>query len=381
MSGFANGGSELGSKVKGLRLLITRFIELNHELRIISTLFDMGSTQTEYAIAATSIPQQIRAEEDRLPVRNDQCRSQFFLHPTPTPSVCVFFHGFTAATYQFVPMAQVFYEAGYNVIIPRLPGHGIAGDWNRDNPPPLPTDADEYKIFALRWLRQAQAFGDRVVIGGLSGGGTMAAWLALEHPQEIERALLFATYLSGSNRVVDLFVNVFNRYFEWMTDESVEETIGYKGFELETLRVFLRMGSEVLNRAKTDPAAPMFIVSTEADLAVNNADHQELFERLLERQPKTWYYSFDRSLNIPHTMMTKAEGNPWQDLLNVMAKAFVESDLTWANIRAIAERLRAGETFDQAIAALQLTGKASSGMPAVMTLLDEHEMVLKDEPS
>lgn len=337
-------------------------------------------TQIGDSISSKSLPQRTKFQEDRLPVKNEGCRSQFLLHPAPTPKVCLFFHGFTAAPYQFLPMGRVFYEAGYNVIIPRLPGHGQAGDWDSKNPPPLPKDVDTYKTFALEWFQQAQNFGDTVVVGGLSGGGTLAAWLALEKVSQIDRALLFAAYLSSSNKVIDLFVKTFNTYFEWQSDQP-GEPIGYKGFTFPDLRVFLDLGSEVLKRSQSAMSAPMFIVSTDADRAVSNPDHETLFENLLPRQPKTWYYSFDRSLNIPHTMMTKAEGNEWENLLNVIAKAFVQSDLTWAEIEEIAYRMTEGKTCNQAVAELNLTSKASPDLPAFITLIDKHEIVLKRNPT
>ncbi len=336
--------------------------------------------QISYSIAAKSLPLKTKLQEDRLPLRNEGCRSQFLLQSAPTQKVCLFFHGFTAAPYQFLPMGRMFYQAGYNVIIPRLPGHGVAGDWNGQNPPPLPTDAETYKQFALSWLQQAQNFGDQVVVGGLSGGGTMAAWLALEQPTQIDRALLFAAYLSSSNKVIDLFVKIFNGYFKWQSDQP-GDPIGYEGFVFPQLRVFLDLGNEVLDRSKTATSPPMFVISTEADRAVSNSDHETLFENLLLRQPETWYYSFDRALNIPHTMMTKAEGNKWEDLLNVIAKAFVQSDLAWADIEEIAYRMTEGKTCEQAVAELNLTRKASPDLPAFMTMIDKREIVIKRNPS
>lgn len=279
-----------------------------------------------------------------------------------------------------MPMARTFYQAGYNVIIPRMPGHGQAGDWDRNSPPPLPTDGNTYKKFALDWFRQAKSFGEKVVVGGLSGGGTLAAWLALEKAEQIDRALLFAAYLSNSSRVVDLFVKNFNTYFEWQPPDETE--IGYKGFMVQNLRVFLDLGREVLQRSKSTSAPPMFVVSTEADMAVRNSDHRALVENLLKRQPKTWYYSFDRALNIPHTMLTKAEGNPWENLLNVMAKAFVQSDLTWAEVEDIAYRMvLEGKTFNQVVADLNLGSKVSPDMPAFMTMIDKREIFIKRNPT
>jgi carboxylesterase len=342
--------------------------------------FSKFINQISYSFTTSTLPQRIKFEEDRLPVRNDQCRSLFFLQPKPTDKVLLFFHGFTAATYQFVPMAQMFYRAGYNVVIPRMPGHGQAGNWNRNSPPPLPTDPEPYKKFALQWLRQAQGLGDRVTVGGLSAGGTLAGWLAQERPQDIDRALLFAPYLSSSSRVIDLFVRYFNDYAEWETDPN-QPNIGYTGFMVQNLRVFLTLGKEVLQRANGGASSPMFIVSTEADIAVRNSDHRDLFERLSVKQPKTWYYTFDRALNIPHTMMTQAEGNKWENLLNVMAKAYVQSDLTWAEIEEIGYRMTQGKTCNQAVAELGLTSKAAPDLPAFMTMVDKREIVIKRNPS
>ncbi|MGV0025953.1 alpha/beta hydrolase [Phormidesmis priestleyi] len=341
----------------------------------------MEKISTQAYATARTIAQTVKSYEDKLPVRNEGCRSQFLLHSAPTPKVCLFFHGFTAAPYQFLPMGRTFYKAGYNVIIPRLPGHGKAGNWNKDNPPPLPDSPDAYKQFALNWLQKAQTLGDRVVVGGLSGGGTMAAWLALEKFDQLDRALLFAPYLSSSNKVIDLVVNVFNTYFSWKPDAPSDKVIGYGGFEVPALRVFLEMGKEILKRSKTDSSAPLFIISTEADRAVSNLDHETLYENTLKRQPKSWYYRFDKLLNIPHTMMTKEEGNDWENVLNVMAKAFVESNVTWAEIEDIAYTMTEGNTFDQAVSRLKLSDRVSRDLPTVLTMVDKREIVIKRNPS
>ncbi len=338
-------------------------------------------SRLSYPIASVNLAQRIKSQEDKLPVKNASCRSQFLLHAAPTSKVCLFFHGFTAAPYQFLPLGRVLHKAGYNVLIPRMPGHGQTGDWNRDNPPPLPTNPATYQQFGLDWLQKAQTLGDRVVVGGLSGGGTLAAWLALERAKDIDRALLFAPYLSSSNKVVDLFVKTFNTYFEWIDDTPSDQVIGYEGFMVAALRVYLEMGKDILKRSKDQPSAPMFIVSTEADKATSATDHRALFENVLKRQPKSWYYEFDRILNIPHTMLTKAEGNKWENLLNVIAKAYVQSELTWAEVEEIAYRMTDGKTFNQVVAELNLADRASPDMPAFITMIDKRAIVLKRNPS
>ncbi len=41
------------------------------------------------------------------------------------------------------------------------------------------------------------------MIGGLSTGGTLAAWLALEHPEQIDSTLLFTPYLGSRYLLFD----------------------------------------------------------------------------------------------------------------------------------------------------------------------------------
>ncbi|MBD2123206.1 carboxylesterase [Trichocoleus sp. FACHB-262] len=322
-----------------------------------------------YSEQISAIAHRAQAREDALPVRDPACRSRFWFHPRPTSKVCLFFHGFTAGPYQFEPMGEAFYQAGYNVLVPLQPGHGIAGDWNRDHPPPLPTDVLIYQNFAVDWLQQAQSLGQQVIVGGLSSGATLAAWLASEYPQQIARALLFAPYLSGTNRLVDFLVEILPVYFEWLNKDEPGHH-GYDGFRIPTLRLFLDLGQELLDRVAHRPAAPMFVISSASDRATNPQDHQALAQAARTLQPQTWYHCLDEALDIPHTMMTQAEGNDYQNLLITLAKAFVESNLTWSEVLAIGDRLLHGNTFDGAVAELNLQQRTAAELSVMMALLD-----------
>jgi esterase/lipase len=337
---------------------------------------------SSYSETATTIVQQAKKREDALPLLNESCRSQFFFQPQKPRRVCLFLHGFTAGPYQFAPMAATFFKAGYNVLIPLLPGHGQAGNWNSKNPPPLPTDPKVYQQFALQWLEQAQALGEEVIIGGLSAGGTLTAWLALERPQAIDRAILFAAYLSSSSRVLDLFVKKINTYFEWTIAPSrLLGSKGYKGFAVPALRVFLNLGQDILKQSAKQPIAPLLIISSESDLATGSFDHKTLFENALSHQPQTWYNVFSRELAVPHAMLTVEEGNRWASLLPVMTKAFVESSLTWEEVQEIGYRMTQGKTFPSVIAELGWAAKASPDMPAMMTMVDKRAIVIARNPS
>ena len=321
-----------------------------------------------YTDVAEALIRKTRAREEALGLRDDTCRSRFLLQPRPAPKVVVFFHGFTAAPAQFDVIGEAFYRVGYNVLIPLLPGHGQAGDWQDNNPPPLPENPHIYQEFGRNWLKNAQALGDRVLLGGLSGGSTLAAWLALEHPQQVDRGLLFAPYLSGTNALVDWVVERMNVYFEWKTQPGTK-SFGYSGFHMPALRVFLDMGQEILDRAQVQPAAPLLIVSSASDSAVDNEEHQKLFQSALKLQPRCWYHCFDRKLAIPHNMMTQAEGNQHVALPIAIAKAYAGSDFTWNELMILSKRLQEGEPLEAMIEQLKLNQSLLLDLPSMLITL------------
>lgn len=336
---------------------------------------------SNYAATTAAIVQQAQAHEDALPLLNEACRSRFFFKPNPTEKVCLLLHGFTAAPYQFVPMGEAFFRAGYNVLVPLMPGHGQAGDWRSDNPPPLPTDPQIYQQFVVQWLQQAQTLGKQVVVGGLSSSATLAAWLAFEHPQQIYRTLVFAPYLSSSSKLVDVLVEILPFYFEWFNKDA-PGNFGYDGFRIPALELFLDMGQEILDRAQNSPAAPMFIMSSESDRVTSKHDHQALFEAVVKHQPKSWYHCFDKVLNIPHRMMTKMEGNDYQDLVITLAKVYIESDLTWAEVIEIGyQQMLQGKTFNAVVTELNLNQQVSADMSVMISMLNKQTIVDVRKPS
>lgn len=335
----------------------------------------------EYSNKLLAIARETQASESQLPLMAQTSGSQFLLQPN-SDKVCLFFHGFTATPEQFAIIGKAFYRAGYHVLIPLLPGHGIAGEWNGDNPPPLPEDKQVYQNFGLHWLETARTLGKKIIIGGLSGGSTLAAWLALEHPEQIDKALIFAPYLSGSNKVVDLFVRIFDIYFEWRHDPQVI-SFGYDGFVMPALRVFLDMGAEILAKVKNEKAqnqkaAPMLIVSSESDRAVGNREHEKLFNAVIQFQPKSWYICFDDVLDIPHNMMTQAEGNEHVDLLISLALAYANSNVYWEEMVALSDRIEHGDAFETAIEKLELYGRIAPEMAAMMRIIDASIEALQD---
>lgn len=329
---------------------------------------------SDYSGTTAAIIEQAINLEQTLPIKNQACASKFFFQPNPTKKVCLFFHGFTAGPYQFEPLGKRLFEADYNVLIPLQPGHGIAGKFDGDNPPPLPLEREVYLDYANSWLKIAQKLGDCVIVGGLSSGGTLAAWLGLEFNQEIERTLLFSPYLSSKNAVVDFAVETLPIYYEWLNKDN-PGNFGYNGFKVPALRLFLDLGKETLERVKNHPSSPMFIITSESDAVVDRSDLKELFESVIDKQSKSWYFCFDKSFDIPHTMMTELEGNNYVGLLNTVAKAYLESDITWDRVLEIGNGILKGKTFETAVKDLDLIEKVSPDLSVMLSVMDKEVIV------
>ncbi|BAT54732.1 phospholipase/Carboxylesterase [Nostoc sp. NIES-3756] len=312
------------------------------------------------------ILKKVHQSELEVGLRNAACHSQFFVHTHTTSKVCLFLHGFTAAPYQFQPLGKALFNKGYNVLVPLQPGHGIAGDWNRNNPPPLSTDIKTYQDFVLEWVEIAQTLAEEVVIGGLSTGGTLAAWLALNYPQKVDRALLFTPYLGNYNIIFDLLIKILPIYFEWFNKDA-SGNFGYKGFRVPALRIFLELGEQLLKQAQNHPSAPILMVCSESDRAVSRSKQQDFFTTVVKQQPKSWYYCFDDSLEIEHRMMTKLEDNDYEELVITLAKAFIGSDLTWRQFQDMAINIVQGEAYEKIQQELNLDPQTSQYLSAMMT--------------
>ncbi len=340
-----------------------------------------------YSTFVADLLQETRAREAKLPLITEACRSRFRLHPSQPARVAVCFHGFTAAPDQFDPIGQALYRMGYNVVAPLLPGHGQAGAWSAETPPPLPESAVVYKQFALEWLERAQALGDEVVFCGLSGGGTMASWLAYVRPTQVARAVLYAPYLGSSMKAIDLVMQAAKPanpfYIAWPQDLSAtaNQPSAYPGFRLGALQAFLNLGLEVLDLAQRQTGSPLFILSSESDRAVSNLDHEILFKRSVQRTPRSWYLRFDRVLDIPHSMLRRVDGNQWENLLICLTQAYLESDFTWSELGDLAIAMTRGKTVNQALAQFGWSQRATPHLPIMLTMIDKRTLVIERNSS
>lgn len=111
----------------------------------------------------------------------------FFHEGGPVGTLVV--HGFTGNPVTMRPLADAFVRAGCTVSMPRLPGHGTTIEEMAT------TGWDDWSGEVERAYTELAAKTEKVVVAGLSMGGTLTAWLAARHPEIAGIVLINAAVL------------------------------------------------------------------------------------------------------------------------------------------------------------------------------------------
>jgi pimeloyl-ACP methyl ester carboxylesterase len=230
-------------------------------------------------------------------------------HGKKTGAAVLWFHGYSSAPQQFIPLGEKCFELGMNVYIPRAPHHGLNDRLTEET---RKLTEEELKAWAEESLQITRGLGDRVIVGGLSMGGAVTTWLAQEYP-EIDLAIIIAPAIAY--RVLPSFLlPVAIPVISWLPDSmhwwdaKLKENIegadyNYAWVSMHGLAIFPRMGMEIrkLNR-KTPPAAKeIWMVINDHDADVDGGYVQKVAEEWKAKKPDAIHtYHFLDGLGIVH---------------------------------------------------------------------------------
>jgi pimeloyl-ACP methyl ester carboxylesterase len=248
---------------------------------------------------------------------NPLCTTQLLTHGQKAARAIAFIHGYTNCPRQFLKLGQQFFDLGYNVLIVRMPHHGLADRMTNDL---THFTADKMMAYADQVLDIAHGLGERVTLVGLSAGGVVAAWAAQQRA-DLDQAVLIAPGL-GLKLIpapaTVLVANVVLRapdIFSWW--DPINKDVGglpnaYPRFSAHGLAQQLRLSFAVRTLAKrTAPAARSILLITNAnDEAVDNNAAAGVAADWRAHGANVRTYEFPAALRFKHDLVDP--GQPYQ---------------------------------------------------------------------
>ena len=198
---------------------------------------------------ATSRAQEVVRADSRDPEVLPEGRTKLLTHGTRTAKAVLLLHGYTVWPDQFATLAQLYFEQGYNVYVPRAPRHGLV-----DRPAHRQVTVRELVGYANESVNIAAGLGDEVGIVGISGGAVLGTWLAQYRADVVRRLLVLAPFY-GVNRakapgyLIKPLTVLFG--FRILPDRRAGST----NFWLAALSQYLRVKANF----QQEPAAPNLI--------------------------------------------------------------------------------------------------------------------------
>jgi alpha-beta hydrolase superfamily lysophospholipase len=266
----------------------------------------------------------IQAQEANLDL-HPLCGTRAFTHGEKVSNSIIFLHGFTACPDQFDQLGKLYYEQGYNVYIPRLPRHGD------QDPLGLSLQgltAEELAEAASQAADIAQGLGKRVVVCGLSCGGTMAVWLSQTRP-DVAMAAPIAPFL-GIGLIPPFFSRALAHlarrlpdFFVWWDPVNKENNplrapYSDTRFPVHALFEILRLALTARSQArKQRPAAGKIVM-------ISNANDNAVSISAIAGFLRIWAaygedlassFLFEKSLGLPHDLIRPSRPDARVDLV------------------------------------------------------------------
>ncbi len=258
----------------------------------------------------------IRNEEKSI-VREEN-RTVLLTHDKKTKFSVILIHGYTNCPQQFGELGALFFEKGCNVIIPRMPRHGLPNPYTKSH---AKLTASSITAWVDSVVDIAKGFGDKVVIIGISAGGTIAGWVALSR-KDVHHCVLISPVF-GYHGFPQFFMRplmhmllTLPNFFKWWDTKKKGDTWklkhGYPRYASRTLGELLRLGFEVrrLLNKKTISRSPVTLITNENDDKISNEAIYQI--RCLWRQKNPGYvfsYEFSQSLGFDHDIIDPEHEN------------------------------------------------------------------------
>lgn len=286
-------------------------------------------------------------------VSADIHRSQLIHHDEPTKKAVLILHGLHESPHYMQSFADYFFHQGYNVYSLLLPGHQ-----SNDREALTKVRYTDWITAAEKALAVAQGLGQEVEVLGYSTGGTLATYLALEHPDLVKKLYLISPALALSDKVAlssyflgwtsldskkickthdsksflcRIFKITDDQLYPMMKEGIISSPAA--GFEVQKLinHLIRKYGpsdyftdqesnyyvvlADIYNRLKT----PLLMVGSESD---NVIDASFNYEFAKEYKGKKVNILFPKKAKITHISITKPQGHGFSQAPEIYNSSF-----------------------------------------------------------
>lgn len=206
-------------------------------------------------------------------------------HPSKTPYVVLYLHGFSATRQEISPVPERVARAlGANYFGARLTGHGqsgealgnaTAGDWLRDT-------AEAWQV--------ACSLGEKVIVISCSTGGTLTTWLAQQPSAQSRLAALvlfspnyqprhWASHLFGWPWARYWVKYLAGEYYGWEAEGELSNRYWTHRYPTRVLHELQALVKAVRNSAVERIKAPSLFIYSDHDQVVNARYTNEVYQR------------------------------------------------------------------------------------------------------
>jgi carboxylesterase len=212
-------------------------------------------------------------------------------------------HGFTGCPQSMRPLAQAFAAAGFSVELPLWPGHGTSIEDMLD------TGWDDWSGAAEAAYLDLAARSRRVLVAGLSMGGTLATWLAAHHPEIAGLIAVNAAVEPAGEAMVEILrqtlaqgISIAPAIGDDVADPDVHE-LAYQGMPVAPLLTLVAAQAD-LDARLGDIACPVLIFTSRNDHVVPPSNSDYLAARVSGPVERVF---LDRSFHVATLDYDKAE--------------------------------------------------------------------------
>ena len=253
----------------------------------------------------------IRAGEEGI-LMSEKTQSVLMTHGEKTDKVYVLVHGLTNSPWQWIPFGEMLYDMGYNVLILRMPGHGLAsgsvGELAAMTPEILREFGDENVDIAT-------GLGDEIHVVGLSVGATVSDWIAQNRP-DVTRVMSVAAMhgLDGLPHFLNIFaMNLAIRLpnFTPTSPSEPQRDYVYRGQSTRGVGNAMLFGQSVSKQAADAPPVvnDIIVVTNANDTTISNKEIKALADKWEAQGGNVVRYEFPKELGYPHPL-TDPGSNP-----------------------------------------------------------------------